>query len=261
MTTLTDKVARTLAEARRQSSPIALAGLAAEFEPASIEDAYAVQRATIALLDMPIAGWKIGATSQPIMRRFGIDEPMYGPIFAGDVHASPAVIPAARYPARILETEFAYRLGHDLVPRANAYTRAEVLGAVDAVVPVFEIVSPRFDRIPSDRIRLAIADCGLNGGLVTGRPVLDWRGLDLARHPVALRVGGVLKGQGTGADALGDPANVLEWVIARLCASGLGLKAGQLISTGTCTGVVQIEAGDDAIGDFGALGQVHMRFA
>jgi 2-keto-4-pentenoate hydratase len=194
------------------------------------------------------------------MKRFGVEEPMYGPIFAPDVYQSPAQPEARRFQHFCLETEFAYRLGRALPARSTAYKREEVLDAVDAVVPAFELINPRYESIPFERVALAIADCGLNGGLVLGTPITEWRRLDLPRRPVRLLVEGVLKGEGSGADALGDPANVLEWVVNKLSAAGIGASEGQVISTGTCTGVVFIEKGQTAVGDFGELGRVELRF-
>ncbi len=255
-----DKAARLLIEARRSGTKVAVEQLDGDVVPADADDGYKVQHRTLSLLGLPVAGWKIGATSPAIMEKFGLKEPMYGAILAEDVHASGARIAASRYPARTIETEFAYRLGRDVAVGGQAPSRRELLDAVDAIVPVFEIINPRLDRIPYDCVALATADCGLNGGLVTGEPVGDWQGLDLARHQVRLHVDGVLKGEGTGAEALGDPANVLEWVAAKLWASGVGLKVGQLVSTGTCTGVVPIGPNAHAIGDFGPLGRVELRF-
>ena len=35
-----------------------------------------------------------------------------------------------------------------------------------------------------------------------------------------------------------------------------GLKAGDIVSTGTCTGIDAIKPGDEVIADFGSLGRV-----
>ena len=39
-----------------------------------------------------------------------------------------------------------------------------------------------------------------------------------------------------------------------------GLKAGQIISTGTCTGLIGVKPGDTAVCDFGGLGAVEIQF-
>jgi 2-keto-4-pentenoate hydratase len=70
-----------------------------------------------------------------------------------------------------------------------------------------------------------------------------------------------VKGEGTGASALGDPRKVLDWVINKLSRDGVSLAKGQVLSTGTCTGVVKLEPGQVAVGDFGTLGKIEVRFA
>jgi 2-keto-4-pentenoate hydratase len=255
------RAARLLADARAANRPLALAHHAAEITPSTIDAAYALQRATMALLPGRIGGWKIGATAPAIMQRFGISEPFYGPIYAADVIQNPARVPVTRFAFRLIETEMALRMGRDLPAQATPWTRTEIVEAIDAVVPAFEIISPRFDKMPFEKIELGIADCGVNGGLVAGTPVTDWRGLDLPRVAARLLVDGVEKGAGTGADALGDPVNVAEWIANTLRVAGIGLERGQLLSTGTMTGIVGIEPGQTAVGDFGSLGRVQLTFA
>jgi 2-keto-4-pentenoate hydratase len=238
-----------------------LKGLPEHCRPRSMADGYAIQNAFRAMWTEPVAGWKIGATAEAIMQRYGLDEPMMGPVYAPDVFTSPARPAPGRFNHFCIETEFAYRFQRALPPRDNAYARAEILDAVECLIPAFELINPRYERIPFDSAAEAVADCTVNGGMVLGAPILEWRGLDLLNHRVRLVVDGEVKGEGTGADALGDPVNVLEWTINRLSKDGVGLDAGQLISTGTMTGVVHVEAGQTAIGDFGSLGQVEIRYA
>jgi 2-keto-4-pentenoate hydratase len=42
--------------------------------------------------------------------------------------------------------------------------------------------------------------------------------------------------------------------------AGRGLKSGEIVMTGTCSGLTPIEAGDEARADFGELGQVRAAF-
>ena len=48
----------------------------------------------------------------------------------------------------------------------------------------------------------------------------------------------------------------LTWLANELSRTGVGLKAGQLVSTGTLTGMLRPKAGDTYVADFGAFGQV-----
>lgn len=253
------EAARLLAEARRSGTM--LKALPERCRPQSMAEGYAIQNAFRALWTQPVAGWKIGATADKIMQRYRLDEPMMGPVYAPDVFASPARPAPGRFNHFCIETEFAYRFGRPLPPRAAAYTRGEILDAVDTLIPAFELINPRFEQIPFDAAAEAVADCTVNGGMVLAPAIADWRKLDLIGHRVRLVIDGKVSAEGTGADALGDPVNVLEWAVNRLSRDSIGLEAGQLISTGTMTGVVHLEAGQIAVGDFGALGKVEVSFA
>lgn len=252
------RAAQILNDARQYAQP--LAALPADCAPANLKDAYAIQSAVRASWPYPVAGWKIGATSPAIQAKFGVSEPIIGPFFAPDVYASPARPAAAQFAHLAIETEFAYRLGHDLPAREQTYTRLEILDAIDALVPAFEVVSPRFRELPFGNVAAAVADCSLNGAMVLGTPVTNWRGIDVPRHKVELSVDGEVKARGVGADAMEDPRNVLDWAVEKLRAGGLGLSAGMVISTGTCTGVVMVQPGQTVTGDFGSLGGVEVRF-
>jgi 2-keto-4-pentenoate hydratase len=159
-----------------------------------------------------------------------------------------------------IESEFAYRLAHDLPARSQPYSREEIVAAIDALIPASEIVGTRFAQVPYGDSGSVVADCMLNAAMVLGTPITDWRGLDIPRHPVRLTIDGVVKGEGTGSDALGDPRNVLDWVVNQLRAGGIGLEKGQILSTGTCTGIIPFARGQTAIADFGALGRVEVCF-
>lgn len=228
--------------------------------PRSLAEGYEAQNAFRAIWPDTVAGWKIGATAAPTMARFGVEQPMYGPVFAGNVYASPARAPAPTQHAMAIESEFAYRLGRDLPARATPYTREEIVAAIDALIPAFEIVGTRFTQIPFHDSGSVVADCMLNAALVLGTPVADWRGLDILSHPVRLTIDGEIKGEGKGSDALGDPRNVLDWVVNMLRAGGIGLERGQVLSTGTCTGIVPFARGQTAVADFGTLGRIEACF-
>jgi 2-keto-4-pentenoate hydratase len=131
---------------------------------------------------------------------------------------------------------------------------------VSAPIPAIEIVSPRLDHPVRHGAPSAIADCGVNGGLVLGAATLDWQALDLATHAVRLEVDGEHKAAGTGALVLGHPLNVLAWFVNRHTGSGRRLPAGQIVSTGTTTGLLILEPGQIAVADFGPLGKVELRF-
>jgi 2-keto-4-pentenoate hydratase len=84
--------------------------------------------------------------------------------------------------------------------------------------------------------------------------------MDLAAYPVSLILNGALVVEGCGANVLGDPRVALTWLANHLAARGEGLKADQVVTTGTCVRPTKIAPGDHVVGDFGPLGTAEARF-
>jgi 2-keto-4-pentenoate hydratase len=252
-----EAAATVLADARREHR--VLSQLPDALVPADVAEGYAVQDAFRRLWPDTIVGWKAGATAAPVQKRFGVNEPFAGPFYAADTFQAPARIEARRFAHLCLESEFAFRFGRTLAARSEPYTRDEVLAAVDALVPAIEIVGPRFDSLALSG-PVAIADCALDAGFVLGEPVTDWRGYDLPAHKVTLTVDGKVRAQGTGANVLGDPIAALLWTVRHLGSRAIAIRAGQILSTGTTTGLEYILPEETAVADFGPLGTVEVRF-
>ena len=228
--------------------------------PESNEEAYAIQHEIVALSGHASLGYKVGSTSVEAQRLLGTDEPGSGVLLAPYVHQSPVriMITAAHTPA--VEGEFAFKLGRDLPPRPETYTLAEIDAAIADVTGAVEVVGTRFLGGLAGKGRfLTTADCGVNIALVTGS-WSRWQSLDLTSCRVAMTINGALRGEGTGSRALGNPMNVLLWLANQKSSAGRGLKAGEIVSTGTCTGLDPVKSGDAVHAAFGALGTVEIVF-
>jgi 2-keto-4-pentenoate hydratase len=253
-----EAAARLLRQARARGER--LQDLPEGCRPRSLEDAYRIQDAMIRAEPAALAGWKVGATSREIQRLFAIDEPVYGPIRRDGVVASPAVLDATRFPHRMVESELAFRFVHDLPPRARAWTRDEIVAAVGSVAPAFELIEPRYLAFRTDDVPQLTADwCG-NGGAVLGDAVTDWQRLDLPGLQVALSLDGELRQRGTGALVMGDPVSVLVWLVEALRRRNQGIARGQLVLTGTMTGLHALPTGTEAVATFDGMGRVAVRF-
>lgn len=221
-------------------------------------DAYATHAALARLLGGAVPGWKAGNLTSAQRAASGIPTaicaPLLGPWFA----ASPArFVRAAFVDPPALECEFAFELGADIPPRAAPYTRADIEARVAALRPAIEIVDKRVaGATPLD----AFADCMASGGFVYGAPIADWRRLDLATASVALALDGRASAQGTGAAIVGDPLLALV-ELANAPPPWTGLRAGQIVTTGSCTGMTPVVDPALAVADFGPLGKVEIRFA
>ena len=251
--------ARRLWEARRDGHRIRVE----EGErPASEAQAYAVQRGITEVSGREVAGFKIGATAKVAMDMLGVDGPFFGPLYRESFrHTGSTVrLPVAHSPG--IEAEFVVGLASDLPPRDPPWTVEEVRAAVAWVAPGLEIVGARIEGGLAGAGMLAIADGGANIDFVLGPTDGDWRSADLGSHSVVLRINGVESGSGnSGMLVFGDPIAGVAWLANRAEVAPRGLRAGDAVTTGTCTGIRPIAPGDEVAADYGSLGVVRARFA
>lgn len=243
---------------------VRLDALPDDCSPGDTAAAYAVQAAhadrLAALQGGAPVGYKIGCTNVTAQAQLGIDEPFYGRLFPAAVHDSPARLGADDFFMRVIEAEFAFQMIDDLPAAAAPYDLDGVASAVGAVVPAVEIVDSRYTDWTTAGAAALIADNGSHGALVRGGATAAWREIDLEAAPVTLSVAGAVVREGVGANALGHPLHALAWLANTLCFSGGGLRAGDLVSTGTCIEVYFADPADRIVADFGDLGSVEVEF-
>ena len=251
-------LSRLLWEARRDGRRVRVAD---EDRPGDEASAYAVQRGAAEASGCEIAGFKIGATAQFAMDLLGVSGPFFGPLFREAFRQSEATVslPVAHAPG--IESEFAVGLAADLPRRAEPWTKEEVEAAVAWVGPAFEIVGTRLESGLAGAGMLVIADGGANIDFVCGPTDADWRSADLTAHPLTLRINGVEVASGhSGMLVFGDPVSGVAWLANHPELGARGLKAGDVVTTGTCTGITPLSPGDEAEADYGVLGTVRASF-
>jgi 2-keto-4-pentenoate hydratase len=220
--------------------------------PADQAQAYAVQQALMRRLG-PIGGWKVGAA--------GPAEPCTcAPMPQAGAHISPVRLPAAAWPARGVEAEIAVRLGHSLTPRPQPYTRDEVLAAIDTCHPLIEVVQSRFAQPQSEDQLSMLADFAAHGCFVLGPSVADWRERDFAAQLATLSFAGRTVAARTGNPG-GDMIRMLQFLADEGACWAGGLMAGQVVTTGSWTGLLFPEIGEAVVASFPGLGEAEVMFA
>ena len=136
----------------------------------------------------------------------------------------------------------------------------EIRDAVTDAYPAIELVNDYWVDGFALGVAHFVADNGSNGGLVLGEPVDDWRERDLAAAAVTLTVNGDPAAGGSGANVLGHPLNTLVWLANDLSRRGIGLRKGEVVTTGSMTGMTPCAPGATALADYGALGTVQVTF-
>jgi len=163
----------------------------------------------------------------------------------------------------------------------------QVFEAVAGISPVLEICCSRFLQAPYLDFHTAACHANLphtHGALTTPRSVpqkqpAPWiiadganagailRGdpqaipeLDIVGYGACVYLNGVKAREGIGQAVLGSPMKSLLWLANQL-RHGPGLQAGAFISTGTMTGLLPVQPGDDIRVVFDELGEVCCSFA
>jgi 2-keto-4-pentenoate hydratase len=201
-------------------------------------------------------GWKVAQTSEGTRRQFGFAEPIFGCLMQEGLRRSGHAYGRDELIRSGCEPEVCVRLGAPLAAGADA---AAARRAIDALHPAFEIIEVRGDIAAQKG--LAIADNVAQKGVVLGDPVPLAAGLDLAAMGCRVLMNGEEAGRGRGAEVLGDPLNAVLWLAGKLAGFGLGLRAGDLIMTGSITRMFPLAPGDRARAEFDGLGAVEVGIA
>jgi 2-keto-4-pentenoate hydratase len=244
-------VSQLLVEAHRRSRRIA--ERPPEVGPFERAEAFAIQdRVTTAMGGA--GGWKTGAPSPEA-------EPIAAPLPAALIGQSPAALPATRFHALGVEAELAFRFARALPARDRPYGREEVLGAIESAHPAIEVVDSRLGCWAQKDAMWKLADNQSNGFFIHGPAATGWRELDLAQAPVELEIdGNVAVFRAEGGNPAGDPLRLATWLANHLAATRAGLRAGDVVTTGSCSGLIWVEPGQQVVARFPGIGQASVRF-
>ena len=255
-------VADLILYARRSGTHFSSSDLAEPLDSAA--DAYAVQDLVAKELWRDFGGrptaWKAGAGSPDAVPTAA---PMSPP-----VHASPTTLSAGKLGLMIVEMELAYRFGCDLPPRAgldsSPYTLDEVSDAVESIHAAIEIVDSRLADQKTAPSLLKLADDLSHGAFILGEGVQSWRKIDPRRQLGELHINGKVHERFQIAHPLGNPAVLLPWLAEHLSlrAGGAygGVKAGDIVTTGSLNQLVRCKAGDVVSAEFPGIGAAIARF-
>jgi 2-oxopent-4-enoate/cis-2-oxohex-4-enoate hydratase len=232
-----------------------------EREPAiTIEDAYQIQLRMIQRrLDAgeTIIGKKIGVTSKVVMDMLGVNQPDFGQLTSAMVFNEGEAVDTGRMIAPKAEAEVAFVLARDL--SGPGVTAADVLRATDFVMPCFEIVDSRI-RDWKIKIQDTVADNASCGVFTLAGIRRSPRDVDLALAGMVLEKNGEIISTSCGAAVQGSPVNAVAWLANTLGRLGIGLKAGDVILSGSQSPLVPVKAGDSLHCSVGGLGSTSVRF-
>ncbi len=216
------------------------------------ESVYAIQDGVARAIG-PVSGWKVGA-------RTPTAEPNPAPLLAGAVVSSPARFDGVAMHMIGVEVEISFHIVRAIAARTTPVPPEEALAAVGDAFVGMEIVDTRLADFRTAAPDWLLADNQMNHALVVGQSIGAWRSLDWTALRVRLEIDGRTEVDQMGGLGAVDPVRPLAWMVDHAVRHRGGIVAGQIITTGSWTGLRYYPPGTRAIGEFPGLGAVEASF-
>lgn len=220
--------------------------------PATLAEAYAIQRRLTAALGAPVLGWKVGRIPPALVETLGAAR-VAGPVLRiaelGTTAPGDAQVFAGG--AGAIEAEAMLRLR--AVPDREISGSDDGAAWIDEIRAGFEVASSPAPDVHEHAPYGIIADIGINNGLLLG-PRLG--APDFATLTVDMRIDGQAVGVGRAADVLDGPWGSLRFLVELHRRGVIELEPGQWIAAGAITGVHPVAIGQTATARFGAAAPI-----
>ena len=248
------EIAESLYQAWKSRTPIP--PLNPDLSPATRQEAYAIQDHLAHLINQPVIGWKVGATTENARQAGGHDGLIPGRIFKSNLFNTGGHFAATQLNHGKVEAEIALLLTEDLPLLDRPYMPTDFDGRVQSYAAL-ELVASRFKNGPASSYEL-IADNGIFAALVVGPELKDWPDFNPETLEIDLTITGetVQKPANLWGSNRAHPMTILVEIANLLKVRNISLAKGNYISTGTMTVQTPLAKGDKIHADFGGLAQI-----
>jgi 2-keto-4-pentenoate hydratase len=211
-----------------------------------------------------IVGYKASAVRGDAARqRPGVPVPSIGTLLRSQLRSDGDTVPIdAKEGIDFVEPEVLVLLKRDLT--GPGVSPMDVLAATEAFFPSIEIapMPPGFRELKWSHNHI-IVDMKRTGSVVIGHQGVSPDGIDLRLEGIVGRLDGEVKGSATACTVMGSPLNVVAAIANDLARFEMGLKAGQIIQTGSIIEPMQAKRGvtREALVEFTRIGSVKIRFS
>jgi 2-keto-4-pentenoate hydratase len=252
---LREKTAEILARSRRlmQLCDLPLDLITSESEACELQEA--AQDA----LGFERRGYAVVGSSPATRGTLGLSKPIYSAIPASalfmnskGLRLAPGVIGA--------QCEFVFTMLRPYPDGNEAIDRASAADAVVGCQPAIGLVGRRTHHSYAGE-NAAIADFGLHVATLCGKFAEDVDFNELAKTEVNVFLFKETVFSGSAASIMGHPLEAIVWLARELARRGKRLEPDDIVTTGSCTTILQVLPGQHMAADFGPLGQVECIFA
>ena len=218
--------------------------------PKDLEETYRAQDLVYARLAQgarPVA-WKVGGPGEGV-------EPVIAPILPWRVLTSPARIAARDFHVIGVEAEIAFRFARDF------QDGEDIAGAIGDAVVALELCDSRLADWTSAAPLWKLADSQMNWGLVVGTGMTRWEHVDFTAQRAELWIGGEKRVEVKGSHPYGSPFRLMRWTLSHLAQRAGGVRAGDIVTTGSWGGMHLVAPGDEVLARFPGIGEAAVRIS
>lgn len=201
----------------------------------------------------PIKAWKLGATITAARKDLGLSRQFFGMLAYSCVFEDGAELSGFHTRLRGVECEYGFELARDVEPDDAERDEEAFAGLFAGVRPAIEIPGARFAALKQFGGCGLVADFGGAGGLVLGPLCPLPAAAELDRALVRLSFAGREVAAGAAEAIDGGAMGPLRVFLRQALKAGYGLRAGQTIVTGSCTGYLQAPLNERVLATFDAL--------
>lgn len=224
---------------------------------ASKSEAYWVQSAALDAFDNDFEGYTLVGTSAASRRTLGLKEPIRAAIANRAYHDEDMRL---RLPQGMVgaQCELALTIGQAFPGPDQAIDRRSVAEAIVLCQPAIGLLGRRARPGPDAELA-AIADFGLHVATICGRQAKHVDPLGLDKANLVARLNGQTVFTCEAGASIGHPLDALVWLAVELSRQGKRLNAGDIVTTGSCTPILQVLPGQHLTVEFEGLGTASCR--
>lgn len=241
MTLVQEQAAQYLVSARRNGPA---PRFPEELRPVDLDSALAIQARIGELLGETVGGWKCSVPAG--------ERTVVAPLWKSTIHSGPKC-PAL---SGSIEPEIAFVLAQDLPSRAEPYSEAEVRAAIGETRLVLELIASRFQQPKETTMLERLADSFANQALYLGPVVAGGPTPEMSHFPISIESRGKNVFEVEGKHPDGHPLAPLVWLANFLSSRNQGLRAGEVVTTGSYAGVIEVPVNDPLRVVFNGFGSI-----
>ncbi len=223
------------------------------------EQAKVIQEKVINILSSyqgEVIGYKAALTNPNAQETFNVSQPLLGILLENMLLPSGIKVPANFGANPMIEGDLMVRVSSEKINEAT--TPEETLQYLDAVIPFLELPDLVYDQnIKVNGEMLMAINAGARLGVVGNIiPLNQEIGTNNSLKNISVTLkdeSGKVIAQGNSNALLGDPLNVVFWIKEQLKTQGKTLKKGDLLSLGSITSLLPVEAEKTILAEYEGL--------